>query len=267
MKKIFYTNGFKENEYGQNPSFKKLLGMMWAVNNISGYASFLWDHKKLSIFELYQQHPECEAIIVTQDTIPIRHCEMFMEEHPEVKVLYVHDNCLPQEVTGFKGNINLTDIPYMVESRLMFGQRQEYLKSEFVVFSDTLSKQQVDWLNVIGGICNLRVYGRRPDYKLNNYCGILLNSQMKDCMASVKNVIMFEPSLAPTVKSMGLTPIVCPDHFKTLEELTAIVRAIDGGLDISTHPDWPYSRLGYSGETLDNTSVENYQNYVMQTII
>ncbi len=268
MKKIFYTNGFKENEYGQNPSFKKLLGMMWAVNNISGYGSFLWDHKKISIFELYQQHPECAAILVTQDTVPVRHCEMFMREHPEVKVIYVHDNrpsSAPQEV---EDSINLADTPFMAESRLMFGKPQEYLTSEFAVFStDTLSKQQVDWMNTIGGICNLRVYGKRPAYKLNNYCGVLLNSQMKDCMASVKNVVMFEPSLAPTVKSMGINAIVCPDHFKTLEELVAIVRAINGGLDVSTYPDWPYSRLEYSGETLDNTSVENYQNYVMQKII
>lgn len=259
MKKIFYTS--------ENEPAKKLLGMMWAVNGISGHSSFLWDYKKISIFELYQQHRDCSAILVSENTVPVKHCEMFAAQYPEVKLIYVHnDSKMTDKIkeVGFSGEINLKDVPFMAENRLMFGQNQEYLKSDFVVFADNLSKEQVTWLNTIGGIASLRVYGKRPQFKLNNYCGILLNSQMKDCMASVKNVIMFEPSLAPTVKSLGLKAIVCPDHFKSLEELVGIVKAIKGGLDINSY-DW--SNLEYRGETLDKTSLESYQDYVMQKII
>ena len=189
---------------------------------------------------------------------------MFATQYPEVKLIYVHNDGSLNLSGEFSSEINLKDGPFMTENRLMFGRNQEYLKSDFVVFADNLSKEQVAWLNTIGGIASLRVYGKRPQFKLNNYCGILLNSQMKDCMASVKNVIMFEPSLAPTVKSLGLKAIVCPDHFKSLEELVGIVKAIKGGLDINSY-DW--SNLEYRGETLDKTSLESYQDYVMQKII
>jgi len=256
MKKIFYTS--------ENEPAKKLSGMMWAVDGISGYNSFLWDHKKISIFELYQKHPDCHAILVSENTVPQNHCQMFATQYPEVKLIYVHNDGSLNLSVEFSSEINLKDVPFMTENRLMFGRNQEYLKSDFVVFADNLSKEQVAWLNTIGGIASLRVYGKRPQFKLNNYCGILLNSQMKDCMASVKNVIMFEPSLAPTVKSLGLKAIVCPDHFKSLEELVGIVKAIKGGLDINSY-DW--SNLEYRGETLDKTSLESYQDYVMQKII
>jgi hypothetical protein len=262
MKKVFYTNGFNPELSGEQlAASKKLLGMMWAVNEISGYGSFMWDYKKISIFELYQQHPDCVAILITQDSVPAKHCEMFMEEHPEVKVIYVHDNrsMMKDSLTkvNFKHEIDLSKVPHMVENRHMFGTPQKYLKSEFVVFADTLSKQQVDWLNTIGGLVNLRVYGRRPNHRLDNYCGILLNSEMKDCMASVKNVIMFEPSLAPTVRSMGLKAIVFPNDFDTLEKLVGVVKSIKNDISI----DLP------SVENLDQTSSDSYQNYVMQTII
>ncbi len=254
MKKVFYTNGFKPNENGDNPASKKLLGMMWAVNEISGYSSFLWDYKKISIFELYQQHSDCAAILISEGTVPPNHCAMFMDQYPEVKLIYVN-NGISLDTIKFEHEIKLNEVPFMVENRHMFGKSQGYLTSDYAVFSDTLSKEQADMLNTIGGIARLRVYGGRPQHRVNNYCGILINSETKDCMASIKNVIMFDSSLEPTVRAMGLKAIVANKNFSNLEDLVGIVKGIDGGLDIN---------LVVSP---DDVSGESYQNYVVQHII